>query len=57
MKTYLDIHEHVEGLTAEAVAGAHQGGVVDAPEMARAWRRTDYHIIQSVSAKQRPRRA
>jgi Protein of unknown function (DUF4242) len=23
MKTYLDIHEHVEGLTAEAVAGAH----------------------------------
>jgi hypothetical protein len=23
MKTYLDIHEHVEGLTIEAVAGAH----------------------------------
>jgi hypothetical protein len=23
MKTYLDIHEHIEGLTAEAVEGAH----------------------------------
>jgi hypothetical protein len=23
MKTYLDIHEHVEGLTTDAVAGAH----------------------------------
>ena len=23
MKTYLDIHEHVEGLTDDAVAGAH----------------------------------
>lgn len=23
MNTYLDIHEHVEGLTADAVAGAH----------------------------------
>ena len=24
MALYMDVHEHVEGLTAEAVAGAHQ---------------------------------